>query len=234
MVLKDKIIVITGASRGLGEVLAKDLATKGAKLVIAGRNTEELNSVAKSIAGSTEVLAVSTDVTKEVEVKSLAQKTVEKFGRIDIWINNAGLWLPRGIVEEIDISKAHDILEVNLFGTAYGSREAIRVMKKQKAGLIVNIVSTAALQGRPEQAFYSASKHAERGFTDSIREELKDLNIKVIGIYPGGIKTHLFDEQKPADFAEFMEPEYVCQKIIENLEKDNPLDEIVLRRPGQK
>lgn len=227
--MKDKVIIITGASRGLGESLAVILAGKGAHVVVSGRNTAELEKVACTISGT----AMTVDVTKEQEVVNLINQTVKKFGRIDILINNAGIWLPRASLEETDMERSHDMLEVNLFGTVYGVRAVLPHMRKQGKGMIVNVVSTSALAGRPMSAMYSASKHAQRGFTDSMREELKGTSISVIGIYPGGIKTHLFDESKPADFAEFMTPEYVAQKIVDNLEKNTPETELILKRPGQ-
>ena len=227
--MKDKIIVITGASRGLGKSLAQMLAAKGAKLVISARSKKDLKSVAQET-GATPVVA---DITKERDVIELAQAAISRFGQVDIWINNAGAWLPRAAAEEIDMKRAHELLEVNLFGTVYGSREAIKVMKKRGQGTIVNIVSSSALQGRPNQSMYAASKHAEKGFTDSIRLELAEKGITVIGVYPGGIKTNLFDEGKPEDFDDFMTPEFVAEKIITNLEKEKPEIEQILKRPGQ-
>ena len=232
--LDGKVVVITGASRGLGKSLAQALAKKGAKLVISGRSEKDLKDVAKE----TGAIPVVADVTKEGDVIALAKAAYDKFGHIDIWINNAGLWLPKSPVGEIDMKKAHELIEVNLFGTIYGSRVAIENMK-DSGGTIVNIISTAGLQGRSGQSIYSASKHALRGFTDSIRLELAEnvdtaaAGITVIGVYPGGIKTNFFDAAKPADFDDFMSPDFVADKIIENLEKEKPETEQILKRPGQ-
>ena len=228
--MEDKVVVITGASRGLGKAIAENFSLKGAKVVISGRNKSDLDLVSKEI----NALPVVADVTKEDELFDLVKKTILQYKKIDIWINNAGIWLPNGPVEDIDIKRAHEIFEVNLFGTIYSTRAILPHMKKQGYGIIINIISTSALQGRPNQTIYSASKHAEKGFTDSLREELKDTNIKIIGIYPGGIKTNLFDEKKPKDFDLFMTPESIAQIIVENLEKQEPETEIVIRRPGQK
>ena len=233
--IQNKVVVITGASRGLGKALAVTLAARGAKLVISGRSAKDLEEVAKE----TNAIPVTVDVTKENDVTNLAKVAVSKFGHIDIWINNAGLWLPKAPVESLDIKRAHELIEVNLFGTVYGSREAVICMKesisanKLNQGMIVNIVSTSALQGRAGQSAYAASKHAAKGFTDSIREELLTSGINVVGVYPGGIKTNLFDEKKPDDFSDFMTPESVAEKIVQNLEKDQPEIELILVRPGQ-
>lgn len=228
--IKNKTVVITGASRGLGKSLAQVLASRGAKLVISGRSVKDLEEVAKD----TGAIPFVADITKENDVVNLSQVAIDKFGRIDIWINNAGLWLPKLPAEKTDMKRAHDIMEVNLFGTVYGSREAIKDMKKHGNGMIVNIASTSSLQGRVNQSMYAASKHAVKGFTDSIREELVGNGIMVIGVYPGGIKTDLFNEDKPADFDQFMAPEFVAEKIVTNIEQEKPDLEQVLKRTGQE
>jgi NAD(P)-dependent dehydrogenase (short-subunit alcohol dehydrogenase family) len=228
--VKDKVIVITGSSSGLGKGLAEILAVQGAKVVVSAPNlpadTKALESIAIAIGGD----AVTADVRNENEVDSLAKKAVEHFGRIDIWINNAGIWLPKAPIEDIDMKKARDLFDVNVFGCLNGCRAALKVMKKQGSGVIVNIVSTAALSGRAFSLVYSASKHAERGVTDSLREELKEekSRIKVIGIYPGGMKTDLFGKAKPDDYDKYMSVESVAHKIIVNLGKNDPQDELVI------
>lgn len=229
MNLTGKTIVITGASRGLGKVLAQMFAQRGAKLVLAARDEMELAAVADEVGG----LAVVADVTKESDMGRVTAEALGKFGAIDIWVNNAGVWLPRGPVEDIDMKRAHDMIEVNLFGVVYGAKAALAHMKPRGAGTIVNVLSTASILARPLSTMYAASKHAAKGFNDSLREEVKESGIQVIGIYPGGIKTHLFDEKKPADYDEFMEPQFVAEAIIKNLEQQNPEPEIILKRAGQ-
>jgi len=227
--MKGKVIVITGGSRGLGRALAELLIGKGATVVISSRHQAEIEVLAKEI-GAT---GWACDVTDEKSVIRLTDETVKKFGRIDIWINNAGIWLPKTPLEEIDMKRGHELFEVNLFGTVYGSRQALIQMKKQGTGTIVNIVSSAALKGRPGQTMYSASKHAAKGFTDSLREETKGSGILIIGAYPSGFKSHLFDEHKPDEFGDFMSPESVAERIVENLMKKEPETEQILKRPGQ-
>lgn len=227
--MKDSVIVITGSSRGLGKALAESCAKIGAKVVISGRNETGLKETAEAIGASYFV----TDVTKESDVEKLAGFAVQKYGRIDIWINNAGIWLPWAPLEEVDLDKAHEMLEVNLFGTVYGAKYAVMAMKRQGSGKIVNIVSTAGLAGRPLAAMYCASKFAVRGLTDSLREEVKDSSISVIGVYPGGMKTDLFEGHQPPDFGEFMEVGYVADKIVEHLNQTEPGPELIIRRPGR-
>ena len=105
-------------------------------------------------------------------------------------------------------------------------------MKKQGSGMIVNIVSSSALSGRPLSSAYAASKWAARGFTDSLREEVKGTPLKVVGVYPGGMKTHLFDENPPEDYKEYMEASDVAQKIVDNLDQESPQEEQIIRRPA--
>ncbi len=223
MQLKDKIIVITGANRGLGRCLADVFLEKGAKVVAASRTIEGLTA-------TDSLVPVLTDVTKEQDQQNLAARTIEKFGRIDIWINNAGIWIPHVLAEEMDMKRVHEMFEVNLFGTMYGSIAALRQMRQQGSGIIVNIISTSALQGRPTSSAYAASKFAADGFTKSINLEAKDAGIKVIAVYPGGMKTHLFDENSPADYAQYMDPKDVAAKIIANLELDSPEEAQILKR----
>ncbi len=227
--MENKVIVITGASHGLGKSLAEILTSKKAKVVISARNGDELNSVAKTL-GATAIVG---DVTKEADMQNLVQETLAKFGRIDIFINNAGVWLPKVFVEDVDMKRAHDVFEVNLFGVVYATRAVMPQLKKQDKAMIVNIVSTSALEGRPQQTIYSASKFAARGFTDSLREELKGTHITVLGVYPGGIKTHLFDESAPAELNDFMTPESVAQKIVDYISEAQPEPNLTIRRPGQ-
>jgi len=226
MNLKDKVVVITGASKGLGRAIAGVLSAEESVIILSSRSKEELNQVEKEIDG----VSFVADVTKESQITDLADFVVNKFGRIDIWINDAGIWMPKASVEETDWNRAHDLMEVNFFGTVYGSKAALIKMRKQGYGLIVNIISTGALDGRAEASAYRASKFAVSGFTKCMRKEIEGTNIKVIGVYPGGMRTNLFDEQKPEDFEQYMDPKSVAQKIVDNLKKENPEEELVIKR----
>lgn len=227
MDLKDKVVVITGSSKGLGRELAAELVEEGCKIVISSRNEKELSQAAEEIG----VFAVAADVTKENEIKVLAEKTVEKFGQIDIWINNAGIWQLPGPIEKTDFKEAHEIMEINLFGTIYGSKVALLQMRKQNNGMIINILSKSSLIGRKEEAIYCASKHAGDGFTKSLKCEVEGENIKVIAIYPGGMKTNFFENAKPGSYDDFMDPVDVAKKIIDNLKQESPEEELIIKRP---
>jgi NAD(P)-dependent dehydrogenase (short-subunit alcohol dehydrogenase family) len=226
MPLQNKIIVITGGSSGLGKALAIEFIKEGTQVVISSNNKNELKSVAQEI-GAT---AFAADVTKENEVKNLAEETIKKFGRIDIWVNNAGIWAAHSTIEELDINRVHQMIEVNLFGTIYGSRAILPQMKKQGDGTIVNVVSMSSLVGRPNSSGYAASKWAARGFTESLRLAVKPENILVIGVHPDGIKTPIFGDHRPPDYESMMEPSFVAQKIVDNLKEENPEEELVIQK----
>lgn len=226
MDLNKKIVVITGSSEGLGLELAKQFLQEGSQVIISSRDKDKLLKAAKDIGA----VPIAADVSKEKQVQSLASQVSEQLGRIDIWINNAGVWYKHGSVLDLDMKKVHDIFEVNVFGTMYGTREALRIMQKQEQGTIMNILSVSALSGRPGSSSYCASKFAADGFTKSIREEVREKNITVISVYPGGMKTKFFDEKKPADYDQYLNISEVATKIIENLKLDSPQEEQILRR----
>lgn len=226
--MNNGVAVITGGSKGLGKALAEQFIAKGYQVVICARNKDEIETTAKEI-GATAFIA---DVTSEIDVKALADFTVSTFGRIDIWINNAGVWMRHSPVEQLDMERIRKMFEVNVFGAVSGSKYALMQMRKQDGGIIININSTSGLTGRPTSSSYAASKWALRGFTESLREECKGSNIRIISVYPGGMRTSLFDENKPGDIDSYMAPESVAQKIAENLEQENPQNELIIKRPA--
>ncbi|MFA7286799.1 MAG: SDR family oxidoreductase [Patescibacteria group bacterium] len=224
--MKDKVIVITGGSKGLGKGLANILANNSNRVVICARHEVELDKTAKEI-GAIPFLA---DVAKEEDVELLAAYAVKEFGCIDLWINNAGIWLPHASIEDTDLKKVQEMFLVNVFGTMNGSKIALTQMRKQGHGTVVNIISTSGLIARPQSSGYAASKWAVRGFTDSIREEVKGTDIHVLSVYPGGMQTDLFGEQKPEEMNKYMTFESVAEKIIENLDALEPLTELIIKR----
>jgi uncharacterized protein len=223
MDLKDKVIVITGASSGLGKALAVAFVSRGAKVVMSSNNEMELQAAAQEVGG----VPVVADVTKEADMQKLADAAVAQFGRIDIWVNNAGIWIPWALVEEMDGEQVRRMLEVNLLGTIFGSRIAITQMKKQGEGTILNVISTSGLEPRLRSACYAATKWGATGFTKSIRLETEP-GVRVFGAYPGGMKTDIFGDHRPPDYDTYMEPSFVAEKIVGNLEKDSPEDDLVI------
>jgi NADP-dependent 3-hydroxy acid dehydrogenase YdfG len=229
MTLKDKIIVITGASQGFGKALAKALKQENAQVVISGHDKKNLEATAKELS----VDHFLADVTSFDNVKKLGEYAIEKYGKIDFWINNAGIQIAPSFVEEVNIEKLHYLFDVNFFGYFYGCQIALSQMKKQKSGVIININSTAGLDGKPEISAYVSSKFAIKGLTESIRREVEDLDIKILGIFPGGMQTDIYKEKYPNDLKEYMEVETVVEKVITNLKSENPEIDFVIKRPSK-
>lgn len=230
MVLKDKVVVITGGSEGLGKTLAQYFHNEGSKVIISARKKEELEKSANEI-GIDYFVA---DVTKEDEMEKLAEYTVQKYGTLDIWVNNAGVlfsFLPED--RYIDAAKAKEMFDVNFFGTVFGARQALKKMKSVNKGAIINIISTAALDATKAKnlKIYFSSKWAARAYTEALNEEYKDSGISIIAVYPGGIKTKLWRNYKHEKFDEFMAPEYVVDIIMNNLKSDNPEHGLIIKRP---
>ena len=194
--LSSKAIVITGASSGIGRATALALATHHqSALVLAARRKEALDELAETCRqrGSA-VLVVPTDVTKEEEVDILAQAAVERFGKIDVWVNNAAVSL-FGRFDEIPTQDLRRLLEVNLFGYIYGARAAVAQFREQGYGHLINISSVVGLVGQPYTGGYSLSKFAIRGLSLSLAQELADEpNIHVGTVYPAVIDTPIFNQ----------------------------------------
>lgn len=226
MILQDQVVVITGASKGLGKELARLFVQEKSKVIICSRKKKDVQKAAREIGAVGKV----TDVSKEKDVHRLAQAVIKRFGKIDVWINNAGIRLSNVPLEELDMRRVHQLIEVNLFGTIYGCKEAVLQMRKQKEGCIINIQSTSALEGRAYSTAYCASKYASTGFTKALRKEVDKQGIIVLSVYPGGMKTDFFNEQMPENYSEFMDPMVVARKIVENLKEEKPEEELILKR----
>jgi NAD(P)-dependent dehydrogenase (short-subunit alcohol dehydrogenase family) len=230
MELKNKIVVITGGSKGVGKALAISFIKEGAKVIISSHQKNDLKKTAEEI-GAT---AIEADVTKEQELIDLAEKVIKNFGELNIWVNNAGILYRFPKEELIDIKKAHEIFDVNFFGTVFGCRTALKYMNNKDNPLILNIVSKNAIDATREinNKLYAASKWAVRGFMQAFQSENNDSNIKFINVYPGGVQTDLWKGLDVKDFANFMTSEHVAEVVIENLKKENPEEEQIIKRPN--
>lgn len=177
---KGKVIIITGASSGIGLASAKCFATKGAKLVLAARSYDKLLELAESLPSCCESLCVKTDVSKEEDCKNLIDRTVERFGKIDILVNNAGLSM-RALFKELDLSVIRCLMDTNFYGTVYCTKYALPYLLEAK-GSVVGIISTAGFVGLPARTGYSASKFAIRGFLETLRMEhlYDDLHVMIL------------------------------------------------------
>lgn len=222
MELKNASIVLTGGARGLGAALARELASRGAHVLISDIDSTDLTDLGVELDCPT----MHCNVTDQEQVEALGRAAMEEWGAIDIWINNAGIWMPYAPAENIDFGKAHQLIEVNYFGLAYGMLEAIKHMRERKSGVILNTISVRALKGKALGAAYSASKFAAEGFTQSVRDEVKESGIRVLGVYPYRIKTGLFGEHKHEDYDQSMEPANVAKIIVDNLAESDPAEHV--------
>jgi len=227
MLLKNKVVVITGASLGLGKALAAQFIKAGCRVIISSENKKNLESTAEELS----VDYFLADVTVYENLLNLGEYVFEKHGAIDIWVNNAGIQIAPSAAEEVNIKKLRQLFEVNFFGYFYGCQTALKYMKKQGSGLIININSTAGLQGKPGLSAYSSSKFAIKGLTESIRKEIINSNIKIYAVYPGGIQTDIYKEKYPDDIKEYMRADEVAEKVIKNLRSDNPSEDLIIKRP---
>ncbi len=160
------------------------------------------------------------------EVWGCVGAAMEEFGGIDLWVNNAGIGVPYTQEESIDFNYAMRLVDGNYFGLAYGMLEAVRHMRGKKVGTILNVLSVRALKGKGLGASYSASKFAAEGFTQAMRDELKDAGIRVLSVYPYRIKTALFGENKHEDYESSMEPDDVARVIADNLADPDPAEHL--------
>ncbi len=187
--LQDKVIVITGASSGIGTALAQICIQKGAKLVLAARSETRLHELQHQLSAlGGQSIVVPTDVTRPSDIDRLIQTTLQKWNRIDILINNAGygIW---GRLGQLPMDEIRKNFETNLFGAIACMQAVIPYFQKQKGGLIVNIESIVALRAMPFSSVYSATKHALHAFSEALRVELASEGIRVLSVCPGLIET---------------------------------------------
>jgi len=180
--VKNKVVVITGASSGIGRALAKEFAAKGARLTLGARRTELLDELQSELPG-TEILVQKTDVSIENDCRLLMEETIKRFGQIDVLINNAGISM-RALFEDVDLKVIHQLMDVNFFGTVYCTKYALPHLLKTN-GSLVGIISIAGFVGLPGRSGYSASKFAIRGFLDTVRIENLKKGLHVLVAAPG-------------------------------------------------
>ena len=186
-----KVVVITGASSGLGEATARHLSAQGAAVVLGARRVERLKALAGELTErGGKALAAATDVTRVDQVKALVDSAVQAYGRIDVMINNAGL-MPQSMLEGLKIDEWDRMIDVNIKGVLYGIAAALPYMKRQKSGHFINVSSVAGHKVRPGGTVYSATKHAVRVISEGLRQEIKPYNIRTTVISPGAVDTEL-------------------------------------------
>lgn len=227
MDIKDKVIILTGASDGIGEATAKVLAKHGAKLVLAARSADKLNNLAKELGA----FAVPTNMTKPSEIKNLIDTTVKKFGRLDVLINNAGQGM-YGPVETIDIGTYQKIIDLNIYGPLRAMQEVIPVMRKQGEGMILNLSSRVSKNYFPFLAAYASTKYALNALSLTARTELEKDNI-VVSVFHPKMTSSKFNEHavgerpqwqaRPGAPAPVIDtPQQVAEQIIEQIKSEEP------------
>lgn len=232
--LEEQVVVIIGASQGIGRETALQMAMRGASLVLAARNEEALREVAREVerlGGTAEVVPV--DVGDWPQVEGLARRAVERFGRIDTWVNDAAI-SSYGTVEQMAPEEMERIVQVNLVGQMYGVRAAIPHLRAGGGGTIINVGSALSERAVPLQAPYVATKHGVKGFTEAVRMELEHdgSGINVTLVMPSSINTPLFSQApsrlgvRPAPVPPVYEPRVVAEAIIHAAE--HPLRDIAV------
>jgi len=239
--VSDKVVVITGASSGIGATTATLLARRGAKVVLGARRQDRLNRIVKDIsaAGGT-AISFAADVTKRPEVEALVKGAVASFGRVDVMVNNAGV-MPMAPIQLLKVDEWDRQIDVNIKGVLYGIAAALPHMEKQKSGHIINLASVFGIKVfAPGGTVYCATKAAVRSLTEGLRMELHSQNIRCTMISPGAIATELpessSDEATRRSVREFVDkiaisPESVAGAIAYAIEQpaDVEIDEVVIR-----
>ncbi|MBT2521886.1 SDR family oxidoreductase [Arthrobacter sp. ISL-28] len=216
-----QVIVITGASSGIGRETALEFGRRGGHVVAAARNREALETLAAEIHRiGGEALPVVTDVSDFAQMAALARQAVERFGRIDIWVNNAAV-STYGTVEQMEAEEIHRVVEVNLMGQIYGVKAALPYLR-ESGGTIINVSSALAERAIPLQAAYCAAKHGIVGFGEALRLELRadGSRIRVVDVLPSSINTPLFTHArskigvKPKPVGRIYEPSVVAEAVV--------------------
>jgi len=191
--IEGKVVVITGASSGLGEAAARHLAEQGATVVLGARRADRINALAEEInAAGGKALALQTDVTDPEQVQALVDAAVAQFGRIDVMLNNAGL-MPHSPLDRREIDDWNREIDVNIKGVLYGIAAALPYMERQKSGHIINTSSVAGHKVGVNNAVYSATKHAVRVISEGLRQEVKPYGLRTTIISPGAVATELVE-----------------------------------------
>ena len=243
--IEGKVVVITGASSGLGESTARYLAAKGAKVVLGARRKDRIDALVQEItAKGGSALAFKTDVTRRGDVEALVQGAKEKYGRIDVIVNNSGV-MSIAPMSALKVEEWDRMIDVNIKGLLYGVAAVLPIMQKQKQGHIINIASVAGLKiFAPGGAVYSATKFAVRALTEGLRMETRAYNIRCTMISPGAVATELAEGTSEETAKEGLREFYkiaipadsIARAIANAIEQpaEVEIDEVVIRPTAQE
>jgi 3-oxoacyl-[acyl-carrier protein] reductase len=229
--------LVTGAGRGIGRAIAKALASKGARVFLAARTVSQLESAAEEIRCSgAAAVPVPTDLSDERDIRSLFDRIGNEAGRLDILINNAGVGI-YGPVVDFASADFDAVMRVNTKAAFLCCQQALRLMIPKKSGTIINISSVVGFKGYPNQAAYTASKHALLGLTKSLAVEAQEHGIRVSAILPGGVDTEMVAKARPdLDPKILLEPEDIAHTVLFLLSLSDraAIDQIYIRRRSSK
>jgi len=236
--LANCVVVITGASSGIGRAAAHLFAAEGSRLVLAARAGGPLNDVvAECERGGTRAAAVPTDVRDEDAVERLAQAAVDRFGRLDVWVNGAGV-MAYGHFDEVPTDVFRAVIETNLLGQVHGARAALRRFRDQRSGVLINMSSVWGRVSAPDVSAYVTSKFAVRAFSECLRQELRvEPNIDVATMLPQAVDTPIFDRaanysgRAARPIPPILDPEKVAEGIVACARSPKP--EVTYSRAGR-
>lgn len=220
MDVKDKIAVVTGATKGIGYAIAESLVSAGSSVFVCGRHRAELEDAVRRLSAIGPAEGHLCDVRDEGQVRSMLDAAVSRFGGIDILVNNAGMGIFGKTVEEMSGDEFRQTLETNLFGVFYGCHYVIPLMKQRGGGYIINISSLAGQNAHPGMAAYNASKFALNGFSESLMQEVRHAGIRVSYVCPGSVNTYFGGDTPADDKAWQLQPADIAQVIMNLLEME--------------
>jgi NAD(P)-dependent dehydrogenase (short-subunit alcohol dehydrogenase family) len=219
--IKNKVAVITGGTKGIGRAVAEHLLREGTSVFVCGRDKRQLKSAVEEMSALGRVEGEICDVRSESQVEIMLEEAVRLFGGVDILINNAGIGIIGKTVEEMTPEEFEQTLQTNLFGVFYTCHHAIPLIKKRGGGHIINISSLAGQNAHPRMAAYNASKFGLNGFTEAMMQEVRDDNIKVSLICPGSVNTEFGNKEISDEKSWQLQPEDIAQLVVDLLNQNS-------------
>ena len=233
MQLKDKVVLVTGASSGIGKEVAKRFAKEGALVILTARNLDKIKEVQKEIEKNNgNVESYSMDITNRNQINETIKNIIKKYNKIDILVNNAGIIKP-GSIEEVSYEDFDAHVNVNLLGYFNCIKETVPYMLKEKSGNIVNIITSTVKNTKARRLAYAASKYGQAGLSNALHEDLKDKGISVVAVYPGKTDTPIHDpymDQDDPKREKMLKPEEVAEVVLEAalMPAENDVKELII------
>lgn len=232
-VLHEKVILVTGGSRGIGKAIAEQLSQQKVKIILTAKDPARLQSTADELkANGSDIHTISCDLTNPNDVKRMTKESCTHFGRLDILINNAGMGIMKPF-EDSTIEEWNSLMNINALAPFIICQECVPALKKSNYAMIVNIGSVMGINGYVNQSLYAASKHALMGFTKVMSQELQKYDIRVHAVNPGGVATDLAKTMRPdLDTSGMMKPDEIANIVLFVLQNRNNavIDDLHIRR----